>query len=274
MIWSTSTLIILLLTTVVVYITVNRQTNNIADLQKITYIKVGINPGDSAIIMTKVKEIAARKGLDIELIEFSDFITPNRALDQGDLDANAFQHKPYLDNQIAANNYKISSIATTIVTPIRLYSYKIKDPADLPEQALVSIPNDPTNLARALLLLEKSGIIKLKSKSEIKGDTSDIIENPKKIRFIELDAAQIPRSLADVHAAVINTTYAISANIDSDSAIYSEEEKNNPYANLIVIQSKDIGKPWVKTLVESYQNEEVKQYIKSVFLKREVLPAW
>ncbi|MBY7649286.1 MAG: metal ABC transporter substrate-binding protein [Candidatus Liberibacter europaeus] len=239
------------------------------------HIKIGVNPGEGADIMKKVREIAARSDLDIEIIEFSDFMTPNIALDHGDIDANIFQHQPYLSNQIEAGNYKIEAVATTIVTPMKVYSNKIKNITDLPDGALISMPSDTTNFERALLLLEKCNIIQLKKKNAIKS-VYDIESNPKNIKFVEVDAAQVPRTLQDVHAAVINTNYAVLAKISPDIALCSESAINNRYANLIVVQSKNKDKKWVKTLVESYRNAEVKQYIQNLFPKDSsfIIPTW
>ncbi|WP_040055860.1 MetQ/NlpA family ABC transporter substrate-binding protein [Candidatus Liberibacter americanus] len=264
-------MIFIIISTVIV-IKINN--NYSAGTQK-NSIKIGVNPGENADIMKKVKEIAARSGVNIEIIEFSDFMTPNIALDNGDIDANAFQHEKYLNNQINAKGYKIESVATTIITPMKIYSNKVQKIADIPKNAIISLPNDPTNFERALLLLEKCKLIKLKKKQDIKS-ISDIAENPKNAQFIEIDAAQVSRTLNDVNAAVINTNYAILAKIKPENAIFSEDNINNPYANLIVVQSKNKDKPWVKTLVESYRNEEVKQYIKDLFPKDSsfIIPTW
>ena len=152
-------------------------------------IKVGVTPGEHAQIMEKVKEIAAPKGLDIEILEFSDYVVPNQALADGDLNANSFQHQPYLDNQIADRGFDIVSVGTTITTPMGVYSNKVKSLDELQDGATIAIPNDPTNGGRALLVLASKGLIKVKEEAGLKVTPADITENPKNITFAELDAA-------------------------------------------------------------------------------------
>lgn len=165
-------------------------------------IKVGVTPGEHAQIMEKVKEVAAKKGLNTEILEFSDYVVPNQALADGDLNANSFQHQPYLDNQIADRGFDLVSVGKTITTPMGVYSKKVKNLGELAEGATVAIPNDPTNGGRALLVLAKEGLIKVNLEVGLKAGPADITENPKSIQFSELDAAQLPRSLDDVDAAV------------------------------------------------------------------------
>lgn len=226
------------------------------------HIKVGVSGGDGELIWAKVKEIAKRKGLDIEVIVFNDYLLPNAALDGGDLDANAFQHKPFLDNQIKIRGYKITAIAGTIVEPIGLYSLKLKAVSQLPDDAQLGIPNDPSNGGRALLLLQQQGLIKLRDGTGIVPSVRDVIGNPKKIKFRELDAAQLPRSLSDLDAAVINTNYALQAKLrPGKDSIAIESPSNNPYGNVIAVRTADKDKPVFQTLIAAYQNDEVRQYI-------------
>ena len=176
-------------------------------------IKIGVTPGEHAQIMEKVKEVAAKKGLNIEILEFSDYVVPNQALADGDLNANSFQHQPYLDNQIADRGFDLVSVGKTITTPMGVYSKKVKTLGELADGATVAIPNDPTNGGRALLVLAKEGLIKVNPDAGLKATAADITENPKNIQIAELDAAQLPRSLDDVDAAVINTNYAMEAGL-------------------------------------------------------------
>jgi D-methionine transport system substrate-binding protein len=217
-------------------------------------IKVGVTPGEHAQIMEKVREIAAEKGLNIEILEFSDYVVPNQALADGDLNANSFQHKPYLDNQIADRGFDLVPVAKTITTPMGVYSKKVKSLSELADGATVGIPNDPTNGGRALLILEKEGLIKVNPDAGLKAGPADVTENPKNLQFAELDAAQLPRSLDDVDAAVIEGT-------------------ESPYANLIVVRSEDKDAEWVKTLVESYNNDTIKDFINEEF-KGALIPSW
>jgi D-methionine transport system substrate-binding protein len=225
-------------------------------------IKVGISGGDGELIWAKVKDIAKRQGLEVDLIVFNDYLLPNAALDGGDLDANAFQHKPFLENQIKTRGYKIVPIADTVVEPIGLYSLKVKRVGDLREGALVGIPNDPSNGGRGLLLLQQQGLIELRPGVGILPSVRDIVKNPRKLEFRELDAAQLPRSLRDLDAAVINTNYALQAQLQpGKDAIAIESRTNNPYGNVIAVRAADKDKPVFKKLVSAYQNEEMRQYI-------------
>jgi D-methionine transport system substrate-binding protein len=229
-------------------------------------LKVGVSGGDGELIWAKVKEIARQKGLDVQIIVFNDYLLPNAALDGGDLDANAFQHKPFLDNQIAVRGYKISAIASTIVEPIGLYSLKAMSVASLADGAQLGIPNDPSNGGRALLLLQQQGLIKLREGTGITPSVRDIVVNSRKFKFRELDAAQLPRSLRDLDAAVINTNYALQANLHpGKDSIAVESSKDNPYGNVIAVRTADKDKPAFKVLVSAYQNDEMRQFILKQF---------
>lgn len=236
-------------------------------------IKIGVSAGPHAQILEKVKPIAAAKGLNIEIIEFTDYVIPNAALAQGEIQANSFQHQPYLDNQVKDRGYDIVSAAKTVIFPMGFYSKKVKSLDTLPEGATVAIPNDPTNGGRALLLLQANKLIKLRDGAGLKASPADIVENPKKIKVVELDAAQLPRSLDDVVAAAVNTNYAMESGLDPNKDTIVRESAESPYANLIAIRKADAGKPWVKTLVESYQTPEVKAFVQEKF-KGAVVPAW
>ncbi|PST18754.1 MetQ/NlpA family ABC transporter substrate-binding protein [Mesorhizobium plurifarium] len=236
-------------------------------------IKVGVTPGEHAEIMEKVKEVAAPKGLDIEILEFSDYVVPNQALADGDLNANSFQHQPYLDNQIADRGFDIVSVGLTITTPMGVYSNKVKSLDELEDGATIAIPNDPTNGGRALLVLASKGLIKVNPDAGLKVTPADVTENPKNIEFAELDAAQLPRSLADVDAAVINTNYALEADLHPKEDAIAIESEKSPYANVIVVRTADKDAPWVKTLVESYHDDKVKAFIVEHF-KGALIPSW
>lgn len=236
-------------------------------------IKIGVTPGEHAQIMEKVKEVAAKKGLNIEILEFSDYVVPNQALADGDLNANSFQHQPYLDNQIADRGFDLVSVGKTITTPMGVYSKKVKGLGELAEGATVAIPNDPTNGGRALLVLAKEGLIKVNPEAGLKAGPADITENPKNIQFSELDAAQLPRSLDDVDAAVINTNFALEAGLHPKTDAIAIEGSESPYANVIVVRSADKDAPWVKTLVEAYHDDSVKVFINDEF-KGALIPSW
>lgn len=236
-------------------------------------IKIGVTPGPHAQILEAVKPIAAKSGLDIQLIEFSDYVVPNAALDAGDIQANSFQNRPYLDNQKADRGYKIEAVGLTVNFPIGVYSKKHKNWAEIPDGGKISIPNDPTNGGRALLLLRDKGAIKLKDGVGFKPTVLDVTDNPKKLKFIEVDAAQAPRALDDVDAAVINTNYATQAGLDPVKDPILREDPKGPYVNLIAVRAADKDKPWVKILVDSYHTAEVKEFVLTKF-KGAVLPSW
>lgn len=236
-------------------------------------IKVAVTPGPHAQIMEAVKPVAARQGLDITIVEFSDYVVPNAALASGEIEANSFQHQPYLDNQIADRGYKLTPVGFTVNFPIGVYSKKYKNIADLPDGASIAIPNDPTNGGRVLLLLADKGLITLTPNVGVKASVVDVVKNPKKLKFVEIDAAQLPRALPDVDAAGINTNYAKEAGLDPVKDPILREDPKGPYVNVIAVRTEDKDKPWVKTLVESYHSPEVKAFILETF-KGAVLPAW
>ena len=235
-------------------------------------IKIGVTPGPHAQVMEVVKPLAAKKGLDIQITEFSDYVIPNTALDAGELQANSFQHQPFLDNQVKDRGFKIESVGATLNFPLGIYSKKHKDWSGVPNGGTVAIQNDPTNGGRTLLLLQDKGIIKLKAGVGTKPSVADIIDNPKKLKIIEIEAAQTPRSLDDVDAASINTNYATQAGLTLNDAILKEDAKG-PYVNVIAIRTVDKDKPWVKILLESYHSPEVKAFVNEKF-KGAVLPSW
>ncbi|MBS7541907.1 MetQ/NlpA family ABC transporter substrate-binding protein [Ancylobacter oerskovii] len=236
-------------------------------------IRIAATPGPHAQILEAVKPVAAAKGLDIKILEFSDYVVPNQALDAGEIEANSFQNLPYLDNQKADRGYKIEPVALTVNFPLGIYSRKWKSWAEVPDGASIAIQNDPTNGGRSLLLLQDKGVIKLKDGVGFKPTIIDIVENPKKLRFVELEAAQTPRALDDVDAAAINTNYAVSAGLDPVKGPILKEEAKGPYVNLIAVRSVDKDKPWVKTLVEAYHSPEVKAFVAEKF-KGSVLTSW
>jgi D-methionine transport system substrate-binding protein len=237
-------------------------------------IKVGVMSGAEEEVAEVVHKVAAAKGLTVQLVPFSDYALVNEALANGDLDANAFQHRPYLDAQIAARGYKIVPVGLTFVQPIGLYSRKVKSIADLPNRATIGIPNDPSNGGRALNLLAAQGLIKLAPGKGLSPSVLDITENPKGIRFSELDAAQLPRALFDLDAAAINTDHALNAGLDiRKDTITVEAREGNPYANLIVVRQGDENRPEVKAFVAAYQSPEVANFLETRF-RGAIIPAW
>ncbi|MBG7619448.1 MetQ/NlpA family ABC transporter substrate-binding protein [Herbaspirillum sp. AP02] len=236
-------------------------------------IKVGVTAGPHAEIMEQVKKLLEKDGVQMKVIEFTDYIQPNAALAAGDLDANSYQHQPYLDAQIKDRGYKFISVGSTITFPMGVYSKKIKSLNDLKQGARVGVPNDPTNGGRALLVLQAKGVIKLKADAGLKATPLDIVENPKKVKIIELDAAQLPRSLDDFDAAVINGNYAESAGLSPTKDAIAVEASTGPYANVIAIRAADKDKPWVAKLVKAYHSPEVKKFVLEKY-KGSVITSW
>ncbi|PWC44960.1 dioxygenase [Azospirillum sp. TSO22-1] len=237
-------------------------------------IKLGVMGGVEEELAEVARKVAARNGLELDVVTFSDYAIPNAALEAGDLDANAFQHKPYLDAQIKARGYHIVPIGYTIVAPIGFYSRTLKGIGELKEGARVGIPNDPSNGGRALNLLAANGLLKLRDGKGLVPSVLDVVENPKKLQIIEIEAAQLPRSLEDLAGAVINTNYAVNSGLSpAKDALIIEPRVGNPYGNFIAVREKDKDRPSFKTLVAAYQSPEVKDFLEARF-KGAMLPAW
>jgi len=228
-------------------------------------IKIAVTAGPHAQIAEVAKKVAERDGLKLQIVEFNDYIQPNAALDAGDVQANSYQHLPFLQSQIQARGYKISAVGETVTFPMGFYSKKFKSLADLPKGAKVGIQNDPSNSGRALSLLQKYGVIKLKPTAGISATVLDVIENPKNIQLVQIEAAQLPRSLDDLDASAINTNYAVQANLVPTRDAIAIEDAKSPYANLIAVRTQDVGKPWVAKLVKAFQSPEVKKLVEASF---------
>lgn len=236
-------------------------------------IKMGVTAGPHAEIMEQVKKLLDKDGVQMKIIEFTDYIQPNAALSAGDLDANSYQHQPYLDAQVKDRGYKFISVGTTITFPMGIYSKKVKSLNDLKQGARIGVPNDPTNGGRALLVLQAKGVIKLKADAGLKATPLDIVENPKKVKIVELDAAQLPRSLDDFDAAVINGNFAESAGLSPTKDAIAVEASTGPYANVLAIRAADKDKPWVAKLVKAYHSPEVKKFVQEKY-KGSVITSW
>lgn len=228
-------------------------------------IKVGIMSGEDEDVWRVVTSEAAKKGLKIETITFNDYTQPNEALERGEIDANAFQHQPYLDNQIKQNGYHIVRVGYTGVWPIGLYSKKHKSVAELPEGAVIGVPNDPSNEGRALRILQNEGLIKLKDGTGILATIADVAENPKNIEIKELDAGIVGRSIDDLDAGVVNTDWALKSGLSPAERVAQEPIADNPYRNFIAVKEENKDADWVKTLVSSYQNDTVKAEFDKVY---------
>lgn len=237
------------------------QTTSIAET-----IKLGVTAGPHAQIAEAIVPVAKAKGLDIKIIEFSDGALIDPATNDGDLDVNGFQHTPYLERQNADRGLNLIAVGgKTVLLPMAGYSKKYKSLAELPEGAQVTIPNDPSNAGRALKLLEAGGIIKLTAGVTFNATELDIIENPKNIKIIPLETAQLPRSLEDVDFSVITSHFALSAGLNPSKDGILIEDQLSDYFCLLAIAEKNKDAPWVKTLVESYKSPEVKAFIEKKF---------
>ncbi|KAE9540347.1 MetQ/NlpA family lipoprotein [Ursidibacter maritimus] len=238
-------------------------------------IKVGVMSGPEHTVAEVAAKVAKDKyGLDVEFVLFNDYALPNTATSKGDLDANAFQHKPYLDKDVASKNLdNLVIVGNTFVYPLAGYSKKIKNVSELVEGATVAVPNDPSNLARALILLEKQGLIKLKDNTNLFSTSLDIVENPKNLKIKEVDTSVAAKALDDVDLAVVNNTYAGQVGLNATEHGVFVESKDSPYVNIIVARTNNKDSEAVKNFVKAYQTEEVYQEAQKHF-KDGVVKGW
>ncbi|MEV4354928.1 MetQ/NlpA family ABC transporter substrate-binding protein [Nonomuraea sp. NPDC052116] len=239
-----------------------------------TVLKVGASPVPHAEILNFVKQnLAPAAGLKLEVVEFTDYVQPNVQLDEGQLSANFFQHKPYLDDFNASKGTKLTFVTPVHLEPLGLYSKKITSVSALAAGATVAVPNDATNLGRALKLLADNGLVKLKDGVGTAATERDVVDNPKKLQFKPLEAAQLPRSLEDVDAAVINGNYAIEAGLKPASqALVLEKTEGNPYVNGLVVKAGHEKDANIVTLGKLLQDQKVKDFIKQKY-EGSVIPA-
>jgi D-methionine transport system substrate-binding protein len=236
-------------------------------------LKVGAAVVPHAEILEFVKPELKKAGIDLQVVVLDDEGQLNPALADRQIDANYFQHVPYLDSVIKEKGYQLAVAGKVHVEPIGFYSKKIKSKSQLKKGAKIAIPNNPSNEYRSLVLLEANGLIKLKKGlADYQATPSDIVSNPKKLQFIEVDAAQLTRSLPDVDGAVINTNFVLDAKIDPNTAIF-RENANSPYANIIVVRKGDENRPEIKTLIATLQTPAVKQFLLKKY-KGSVVPAF
>lgn len=243
--------------------------------EKAAEIKVGATAGPHSAIVNQAAQVAKKDGLKVTVVEFTDYISPDRALADKSLDVNVFQHEPFLNNFNKNQGTQLVKIADAVVQPMGFYSNKIHALDAVPEGARISIPNDPTNGGRALLLIQASGLIRLKE--GVTGNTAtpaDIVDNPKGVKIVELEAAQLPRSLDDVDIAAIPMNYVISANLSPEKQGFYFESREAPFALMIIAARPDNAKdPNVQKFVKAYQSPEVKAFIEKTF-KGAVKAAW
>jgi D-methionine transport system substrate-binding protein len=230
-------------------------------------LKVGASPVPHAEILNFIKQnLAPAAGLKLDIVEFTDYVQPNVQLSEGQLDANFFQHKPYLDDFNASKGTKLSFVTPVHLEPLGLYSKKVTAVSALPQGATVAVPNDATNLGRSLKLLADNGLVKLKDGVGTAATERDVTDNPKKLAFKPLEAAQLPRSLDDVDAAVINGNYAIEAGLKpATQALVLEKTEGNPYVNGLVVAAGHEKDPNIVKLGKLLQDQKVKDFIKQKY---------
>lgn len=247
----------------------NAQKTEKTEMEKLI---VGATPEPHAVMLEKVKETLAKEGIILEIKEFTDYVTPNKSLDDGSLNANFFQHKPYLDSFNKEHKTNLVSVAGIHLEPMGVYSKKIKNLDELKEGDMISLPNDPSNGARALRILEANGLIKLQENVELPS-VQNIIENPKNLKFKEMDAPQLARALGDVSASVINTNFALLAGLNPLNDAIALESKDSPYVNIIVVKGGNEKDARIQKLIHSLQSEEMRQFILDQY-KGAILPSF
>ena len=229
---------------------------------------VGASPAPHAEILEAAKPLMEEKGFDLQVMVYSDYVQPNNALDAGDLDANYFQHFPYLESFNAQFGTKLASAASIHYEPFGIYAGKTSSLEEVADKAVVAVPNDVTNEARALLLLEAQGLITLKEGAGLEATKNDISENPKNLEIMEVEAAQIPRVLPDVDIAVINGNYAIEAGLKVSDALAIEDSQSiaaTTYGNVVAVREGDETSDKSKALVEALTSDEIKKFIEETY---------
>lgn len=230
-------------------------------------IRVGATVGPHAQVVEAVAEEAAKHGLNVEVVTFSDYITPDAALVDGSIDLNSYQHQPFLNN-FNDNNQKANlvSIGRSILMRMGVYSDKYQSLADLPQNATITIPNDPTNSGRALLLLAEADLISLKPDVGSKATVYDVVENPKQLEFIEMDAAQLPRTLSDADASVITMNYVMSSGLDpKEQGLYFEAKDAELAVMIIASREENKNNPTYQKFVEIYHSQPIRNFINETF---------
>lgn len=231
-------------------------------------ITIGASVTPHAVILNHLADQFEKEGYKLKVVEFTDYVQPNNALEAGDLDANYFQHQPYLDNFNEENGTDIVSVGANLYIPMAIFSEKLTNLDSIPDGATIAVPNDTTNEARALLLLQENGFIKLKDGVDIKATVMDIEDNPHNLEFVEMDAAQIPRAIKDTDLAIVNGNYALDAGLNLDDALLIESSDSTTaqtYANVIAVRAGEENTEKTKVIVKILTSDETKQYIQDSF---------
>ncbi|OJF76763.1 MAG: methionine ABC transporter substrate-binding protein [Treponema sp. CETP13] len=237
-------------------------------------IKVGATPEPHAEMLKLVIDNLADEGYDLQIVEFTDYVTPNEALESGQIDANFFQHLPYMNSFNEEKGYHMVSAGGIHIEPIALYSKKVDSLNDLSDGASIAIPNDPTNEGRSLLLLQSAGLLTLKEDAGLAATPFDISDNPKNLQFTEIEAASLPRVLDDVDGAVINGNYAIPAGLVATRDGLYVEGSDSPYVNIIAVKEENKNSPKIKALVKALQSDEISNWIEQRYPNGEVVKAF
>ena len=239
-----------------------------------TTLKIGATPVPHAELLEQIKHDLKEQGINLEIVEFNDYVQPNIALNDKELDANFFQHEPYLNDFIKEHkDVKLKNAGGVHVEPMGVYSKKIKDLSELADGATVSIPNDPTNGGRALLLLQKAELLKLKDGANETATVQDIADNPKNLNIQEVEAAQLPRTLEDVDISIINTNFAMNADLNPMKDALFIEDKTSPYVNIIAVRDGDENREDIKKLVNALHSDKIKKFIEDKY-KGAIVPAF
>ncbi len=236
-------------------------------------LKVAATPVPHAQMLEFIKPDLKAKGINLIIVVTDDYNMPNRALAQKEVDANFFQHIPFLEEQIRQFHYRIEDFGAIEIEPMGIYSKKITSLSDLKNKATIAVPNDPSNEARALLLLQDQGLITLDDPKNLNATVANIKSNPKQLKFVEVDAAMLPRSLPDVEAAVINTNYALEAKLNPSKDALVLESKDSPYANILAIRIGDENRPDLIALKEAMTSDKMRDFIEKTY-KGAVIPAF
>lgn len=233
---------------------------------EVKVLKVGATAVPHAEILEQIKDDLKAENIDLQIVEFSDYVQPNLALNDGELDANYFQHAPYLENFIQEHpELKLVNAAGIHIEPMGIYSHKIKGFNELQDGASVAIPNDPTNGGRALILLARAGLITLNDPNNIAATVQDITDNPKQLKFEELEAAQVPRAIDDVDIAVINSNFAMQVGLNPMTDTLLIEDASSPYVNIVAVRQGDENRPEIQALIKALQSDKVKNFIQEKY---------
>jgi len=246
-----------------------------SDTPATTVLQVGASPLPHAEILEYIKPSLLKEGIELKVVSYTDYVRPNLDLDTGDIDANFFQHTPYLDSFNKDHNLSLVSLTNVHIEPMGIYSKKITKLDELKNGDTLAIPNDPSNSGRALALLAKAGLIQLKDGVGIKATVQDIVGNPKSLKITPLDAPQLPRVLQDpkIAGAVINTNYALEGGLNPTNDSLFTEDKDSPYANILVIKDSRKNDPSLQKLAKALTSPDVKKFIEDKY-KGSIIPAF